>query len=411
MAIGTPVDLGHNQIATGAASLAITTLAATSAADDIVLFHYCNNSTGNISSISDTAVNAYQVLRLQSTAPLAEMWFAPNAGAMVISSTITANFNGGTTLRHAVSAVRVPGMRTAGVVSQFSTTSPTGTATGSSAINFPALTQPEMLLFVMIATAAAPGAITWGSGFTAIGGNTATAFALPAYLIVNDAAPITDTPTWVNSILYRTLGGALPGATQSPLYALDNQRKIYLPIKRTLLGPELIDVPLALALDAMTPPGTSDGYPSLRQRSLLPRKRDLQIELADVPMVLAQDALTPPSQDGVGDRAIKMQAPARTTKEIADVPLSLAQDALIPPSDGEATAMRRAAQRNMRRAGVDAIPNLPLSTLASGTGGYGVTAGPGMSVHQGVQHSNAHGVGGNQTGNSGVEGIPHDAPQ
>lgn len=337
MAIGTPVDLGHNQSA-AAASLAITTLAGVSAADDVVVFHYSNSSAGNLSGITDTGLNAYQVLRLQSTAPLAEMWFAPNCNAEAISSSINCAFNGGASLRHAVSAVRIPGMRTAGIVSQFSTTSPTGTATSSSAINFPALTQPEMILFVMIATAATPGVITWGSGFTAIGGNTATAFALPAYKIVADAAPVTDTPTWVNSILYRTLGGALPGVTQPPLYAFDDNRKIYLPAKRRL-----------------------------------------------------QAAL-----------------------EIADVPLSLADDALTPPGVSDARLMQRVAQRNAQRSRAEYIPNLLLSTLtppASGSGGYGVTAGPGMSVHQGVQHSNAHGVGGNQTGNSGVEGIPHDAPQ
>lgn len=42
---------------------------------------------------------------------------------------------------------------------------------------------------------------------------------------------------------------------------------------------------------------------------------------------------------------------------------------------------------------------------------YGVTAGPGMSVASGVVHLNAHGVGGNQTGNDGIEGIPNDAPR
>lgn len=372
MAIGTPVDLGHNQIATGAASLAITTLAATSAADDLILFHYCNSAAGTISSISDTAVNAYQILKLQSTAPLAEIWFAPNAGAMASSSSITANFAGGTTLRHATSAIRVPGMRTAGIVSQFSGTG-TGTATGSAAVSFPALTQPEMLLFIVIATAATPGAVTWGSGFTAIGGNTATAFALPAYKIVADAAPVTVTPTWVNSILYRTLGGALPGATQPPLYALDDRRKIYLPIKRLSLGPELMDVPLALVDDALIPPG----------------------------IVLPNGRLTPLRRAQSGTEAI-------------DVPLALADDALTPPGVSDARLMQRAAQRNAQRSRAEYIPNLLLSTLtppASGSGGYGVTAGPGMSVHQGVQHSNAHGVGGNQTGNSGVEGIPHDAPQ
>lgn len=42
---------------------------------------------------------------------------------------------------------------------------------------------------------------------------------------------------------------------------------------------------------------------------------------------------------------------------------------------------------------------------------YGVTAGPEISAHTGVTLLNAHGVGGKQSGLSGVEGIPHDAPQ
>lgn len=42
---------------------------------------------------------------------------------------------------------------------------------------------------------------------------------------------------------------------------------------------------------------------------------------------------------------------------------------------------------------------------------YGVTAGPRINASRGVVHLNAHGVGGNQTNNDGLEGIPIDDPQ
>lgn len=48
---------------------------------------------------------------------------------------------------------------------------------------------------------------------------------------------------------------------------------------------------------------------------------------------------------------------------------------------------------------------------AAAGGHYGVTAGGnGICVKDGVVHLNAHGVGGNQTGNEPVEGIPYDTP-
>lgn len=45
------------------------------------------------------------------------------------------------------------------------------------------------------------------------------------------------------------------------------------------------------------------------------------------------------------------------------------------------------------------------------TTNYGVTAGAGMSCYVGETLANAHGVGGNQRGVGGCEGIPYDAPQ
>lgn len=58
-----------------------------------------------------------------------------------------------------------------------------------------------------------------------------------------------------------------------------------------------------------------------------------------------------------------------------------------------------------------AVDSWTATALSPSSINYGVTGGPGMSVHQGLQHSNAHGVGGQQRGLSGLEGIPGDAPQ
>lgn len=58
-----------------------------------------------------------------------------------------------------------------------------------------------------------------------------------------------------------------------------------------------------------------------------------------------------------------------------------------------------------------AVDSWTATALSPSSINYGVTGGPGMSVYQGLQHSNAHGVGGQQRGLSGLEGIPGDAPQ
>lgn len=91
-------------------------------------------------------------------------------------------------------------------------------------------------------------------------------------------------------------------------------------------------------------------------------------EIFDVPLALVDDALIPP---GIVLPNGRVLSPRRQPMgvETFDVPLALAQDALTPPGQSETVAaMRMAAQRNMRRAGVESIPNFPIDNPPLGTG-------------------------------------------
>lgn len=58
-----------------------------------------------------------------------------------------------------------------------------------------------------------------------------------------------------------------------------------------------------------------------------------------------------------------------------------------------------------------AVDSWTATALSPSSINYGVTAGAGMSCYVGETLANAHGVGGNQRGVGGCEGIPYDAPQ
>lgn len=213
MTIGARYDLGHNQVASGVTSLAIGTPAGSPVAvgDLVVITHYANTSAAIITSVTDTAGNTYKVARSQGTSPVAEFWYAFNALPMAGSSTITVNFAGGAGVRHAVSAFGCPGVDPAADPFDIFTNSPSGTSTGPDTLTWPTPAQPDELQVIGLFTAAAPGLIAWSQSFAAIGGNTATGFALPATQVVSDPAPPASTPSWANSISHRTLGVAFRG--------------------------------------------------------------------------------------------------------------------------------------------------------------------------------------------------------
>lgn len=75
------------------------------------------------------------------------------------------------------------------------------------------------------------------------------------------------------------------------------------------------------------------------------------------------------------------------------------------PGSNYSAQLRVALLTTTGLGGLTPIPPIP------GISHYGVTAGPEISVHSGLTLLNAHGVGGNQAGLSGAEGIPYDAPQ
>lgn len=205
MTIGTPVNQGHSESAS-TASLNNTTLAPISKGDLIKLFHYCNSGTGTVqgagAGIVDPAGSTYKIAISNNTAPVAQILYAIAAADMPAGSTITTPFSVAG-LRHAISIVSTPIPFPAVDVI---TNSVTGTATSSATLNFPALAQAQELDVIMIATAVALGAVTWSGNYVGIGGNTATAFALPAWQLTSDPGTSTASASWVNSGLYRMLG-------------------------------------------------------------------------------------------------------------------------------------------------------------------------------------------------------------
>lgn len=213
MAIGTPVDLGHQQ-STSANTLSLTTSAAVTAGDLILVFWASTSSGTNVTSVTNTAGDTPFLSTTGATSPEINVsWFANSAG-MASSSNITVNFNA--TTRCAFSAMKVAGMNTTTSFVRDARSAPTtttGTATSATSQVTPSLSTTKSLLVGATAhNSTDPGVWTPGGSFTSIGGTTATLFLKTAYLIVSTAAPVTWAPTWVNSAIYRSTVQVFIGA-------------------------------------------------------------------------------------------------------------------------------------------------------------------------------------------------------
>lgn len=213
-AIGTPLDLGHNQT-TSATGLTITTGNAITAGDMACVLDYTAATGGLFTSApTDTAGNTYvQVYSFTGSTPAFEIYCSFNSLAMASSSTITTVFAGA--VRHGIDAFTVSGIGTTSAAFDKSCGTPTGTATSSGTLTVPQLSVANELVIGWFAGASDPGARTWGTGFTGVGGNTATAFALPAYLAVTVPTTFTFAPSWVNSVTYRTGCATFKGSAQT----------------------------------------------------------------------------------------------------------------------------------------------------------------------------------------------------
>lgn len=216
MAIGTPVDLGHQASSASAATLTITTLAAVTAGDALIGFY--GASTASIpTSITDTAGNSYTFFNFGTTI-LTGVYYCPNALAMSSSASIIVTNNGSIT-RTAITFLKVSGMSTSALVISdrgiYQAGSLTVAATATSATkayNAQAQTT-ELLIECMGSLGTNPGTFTPTTGFTAIGGTPgSTCVLLPAYKVTSVGTQTTINPSWVNSASHRTGMVAFRGA-------------------------------------------------------------------------------------------------------------------------------------------------------------------------------------------------------
>lgn len=205
MAIGTPVNLG-NHAGTSVASNAITTLAAVSAGDLILVFYGTSGALNP--TITDTAGNSYAYFNSTSTL-CSGVFYCPNALAMSSSSTITVT-NGDTPTRSACTAMKISGMATnvnlvsdRGIYQAGSfTVSAVGATTASKQYNALAQTT-EVAIECFGSSSSNPGTYTPTSGFTNIGGTGTPCWLIPAYKITSVGTPLALAPSWVNAVTYR----------------------------------------------------------------------------------------------------------------------------------------------------------------------------------------------------------------
>lgn len=219
MSIVAPVNQGK---ATGAAvgSLAIITAADIAQGDLIAVFHNSAQTAGTVQSITDPATSPYSQGAQVATNPNCAIYYGIAAAFIPAGSTITVVFNGGAGNRHGIvvwSAACGGGTWALDVVA---TPPTTGTAIASGTLTFPAQAQAIELLVAMVGSGNSnPGAVAWDQGFTGLNNTGSVDFLFPAYLISAAASGNTVTPSWVNSVLYRTIAVAFqltPAAVVTP---------------------------------------------------------------------------------------------------------------------------------------------------------------------------------------------------
>ena len=111
MAIGTPVDIGHNQVSSGT-TLAITTTANILTGDFVLIVAMGGTASTQITSVTtDASGNVYTVPTAGSQTDSASFAFTPNAVALNSGATLTVNF-GGAAGRHGIQAYRITGLVT-----------------------------------------------------------------------------------------------------------------------------------------------------------------------------------------------------------------------------------------------------------------------------------------------------------
>lgn len=208
MAISTPVNLGFIGNASTPSSLSITTSAAVSSGDTIIMWHYANGGNSFATgTVTDSSSNTYHtIISSQASAPLLEIFVCYNAASMASSSSITIPSFANSALRHGMSAWKITGLlNTNGGIPIDPHT--TGTAnvvqgnTGTSSASIPINNSySNIMLFAGIVTqGSTAGTVTQGGSFTTLGGGTTNAFMYPAYQIVASASGVTYAPSWTST--------------------------------------------------------------------------------------------------------------------------------------------------------------------------------------------------------------------
>lgn len=196
-AIGSCVDLGHNQSTAVTSPLTMTTTAGISAGDMVCFVHYGAAAANTMNANGTDGTNAYIRLDSQSGAtPLYEIACSLNSQAVSSGATISMPFAGSSGNRHGISAFKVSGIATADAFDVKATSNGTNTTL---TVNKPLGSTPTELVVLSYNSASTPTTVTWPGGFTQVGGNTATAFALPACGTVSVVDTASYAPSWTGS--------------------------------------------------------------------------------------------------------------------------------------------------------------------------------------------------------------------
>lgn len=206
--IGTPQDLGNASAATGAGTVAIAITNNIQVGDVVVVVGGCATSSNGLTSVADDAGNSYATsVNLQGTlvAPSANIFVGIATAPLAAGNHITGTF-GGTTGAKGIVAFRVPRMLLNWPLVWDSAVIPistNGTAVNGGTVNTGTLSQANELLVGEVGASGNPGAMS-ATGFTAISATTANYFINVFYKIVASTASVAWSPTWVNSVAFRS---------------------------------------------------------------------------------------------------------------------------------------------------------------------------------------------------------------
>ena len=203
LATVTLVQLGFGNGGTGTT---ITTVAAISAGDAVVVCSGANSGGHGINGVTDTAGDTFQPILVpsQATNPLG-CYFTPSSLGQLTSTSITVSY-ASTSSNHGTEAFKITGM-TQPVVTDFVSSTVNGTSTGGTAIT--AITGPTMntatdvVIGFVIATTN-PGTVSTLGTLSFIGGSGTPLWAQAYGVVSTTNAAVTWQPTLQNSVAYRS---------------------------------------------------------------------------------------------------------------------------------------------------------------------------------------------------------------